>query len=105
MIPMKLIDPSPSLRAYVADLKATIGKHKHLSPDEMLAGAAQLVGNLVALQDQRKMTPDMAMQVVASNIEVGNQQVISDLMQAPHGVPRDIIQEGLGRRDITKKPK
>jgi hypothetical protein len=46
---------------------------------EMLAVAANLVGKLVALQDQRVTTPAQAMEVVALNIELGNKQVIEEL--------------------------
>lgn len=37
---------------------------------EMLAVAANMVGKLVALQDQRKVTPALAMQIVAKNVEL-----------------------------------
>ena len=52
----------------------------------MLAGASQIVGTLIALQDQRKMTPDMALAVVQANIEAGNQQAMAEVMRAG-GVP------------------
>jgi hypothetical protein len=38
----------------------------------ILAIVSQFVGQLIALQDQRKVTPDMAMQIVSENIEIGN---------------------------------
>jgi hypothetical protein len=79
MTPMKTISPTAQIVAFVNDLKAAIGRHKHLTPQEMLAGAAQLVGNLVALQDQRKMTPAMALEVVQANIEVGNQASMAEV--------------------------
>lgn len=56
-----------------------------LSPPEQLAVMAQIVGMFVALQDQRKMTPDMAMQIVGSNLELGNQRVIQELQSSANG--------------------
>ena len=46
---------------------------------ELLAVAANLVGKLVAMQDQRTMTPAEAMEIVAMNIEHGNKQVLDQL--------------------------
>lgn len=50
-----------------------------LNPLELLAVAANMLGKLIALQDQRKTSPDMAMKVVCANIEHGNQSVIAEL--------------------------
>ena len=47
---------------------------------EVLAIAAYTVGQLIALQDQRIVTPAMAMEIVASNIEAGKSHVIEGLM-------------------------
>ncbi|MDE2469419.1 MAG: hypothetical protein KGL35_11900 [Bradyrhizobium sp.] len=55
-----------------------------LGPAGMLAVTANLVGKLIAMQDQRIMTPAMAMEIVASNIEAANQDVISRLAKS-HG--------------------
>jgi hypothetical protein len=77
---MRTTPPTAEVIAFVNDLKAVIGRHTNLSAQEMLAGASQLVGNLIGLQDQRTMTPDMAMEVVAANIETGNETVIEGLM-------------------------
>lgn len=53
-------------------------KHK-LTSLEMLAVAANMLGKLIALQDQRTTSPDLAMRIVAKNIEVGNRQAIDQL--------------------------
>jgi hypothetical protein len=82
MIPMKSYKPTPEVVAFVNDLKAAIGRHQQLTPDMMLAGASQLVGNLIALQDQRKMTPEMALALVQSNIEVGNREAMAEVLGA-----------------------
>lgn len=49
---------------------------------EILAIAAYTVGQLVALQDQRTVTPAMAMEIVANNIEAGNLHVVEGIMDA-----------------------
>lgn len=46
---------------------------------ELLAIAANMTGKLVALQDQTKVSPEMAMEVVAKNLERGNSQVLNRL--------------------------
>ena len=75
--------PTPKHVAFMGDMKAVFKKRgDDQTAMEMLALASQLVGNLVALQDQRTVTPAMAMQVVASNIEVGNQTVIDGLLDS-----------------------
>jgi hypothetical protein len=43
------------------------------------------VGQLCALQDQRKFTGQMLMDLVATNIEQGNASVIEGLMNAAPG--------------------
>ncbi|WP_407146282.1 hypothetical protein [Bradyrhizobium sp. ORS 86] len=68
------------------DLCALVAKHAgKLSPAELLAVAANMLGKLVAMQDQRVMTPEKAMAIVAKNLEVGNRQVIEQLMGKSEG--------------------
>ena len=76
---MKSYPATPAVTAFVDDLKQTLERHKELKPEEMLAAASQFVGMLVALQDQTRYTSDMAMAIVASNIEVGNGTVLAGL--------------------------
>ena len=67
--------------AFRDDLVGVLRKHgDQLTAAEMLALAAHLTGQLVALQDQRAMTPSQAMEIVAANIEQGNQEVIDGLL-------------------------
>lgn len=56
----------------------------NMDAQRILAITSQFVGQLVALQDQRKMTPDMAMQIVQENIEIGNHAALLALSQ-PEG--------------------
>lgn len=43
---------------------------------ELLAIASNLVGKIIAFQDQRQVTPARAMRIVEFNIEIGNQQAL-----------------------------
>lgn len=81
----KSLLPDAEQKRFMAEAKALIGQFKHLDPMEMLAIASQLVGNLIALQDQHKVTPEMAMEVVARNIEEGNAVAIETHLGNPRG--------------------
>lgn len=57
-----------------------------MDAQRILAITCQFVGQLIALQDQRKITPDMAMQIVQENIEVGNHAALLALAEVEgHG--------------------
>ena len=77
---MKTVKPSTAHRRFRDGMIAVMREHQELSSMEMLALASHFVGQLVALQDQRRVTPSMAMELVARNIEEGNQSAIGDLM-------------------------
>ena len=81
-IPLKAKQPTPQQRAARDDLIAMLRKHEHLRADEMLAVAAYTVGQLIALQDQRTMTPTMALEIVSANIEAGNQHAQAEVKSA-----------------------
>jgi hypothetical protein len=70
--------PAPEHEATFQDLIGLIKKHD-ITPPEMLAIAANMVGKLLAMQDQRTMSKQSAMRIVTKNIEIGNQQVIDQL--------------------------
>lgn len=55
-----------------------------LCPAELLAVSSQVVGNLIALQDETQMSPENAMEIVMRNIEEGNRAVIDDLDETTH---------------------
>jgi hypothetical protein len=64
------------------ELTALISRHAaKLSAIEILAVASNIVGKLVAMQDQRRYSKGDVMEIVARNIEAGNQQVIEQLHQ------------------------
>lgn len=65
------------------DLCQLANKHAaKLTSLELLAVASNMLGKLVALQDQRTISPSMAMEVVAQNIEYGNKQVLDQLSKS-----------------------
>lgn len=62
------------------DLCQLVNKHAgKLTTIELLAVAANMVGKIVAMQDQRTTTPEAAMEVVAANIEHGNRSIFEHL--------------------------
>lgn len=74
---------NPAHEVAYQDICQLVNKHaSQLSAIELLAVAANMLGKLLALQDQRTTTSEMAMEVVARNIETGNQQAIDQLMQS-----------------------
>ena len=56
-----------------------------MTPLEILAVAANMVGKLIAMQDQRTITAEKAMVVVSRNIEIGNQQALDVLSKQQAG--------------------
>lgn len=81
---MSIHKAKPEHEVAYQDLTALVRKHADkLTPLELLAVAANMVGKLVALQNQRTTTPEMAMQVVAANIEYGNQDMIRQFAGGP----------------------
>jgi hypothetical protein len=70
------------------DLIALLNKHAgHLNGLEMLAVAANMLGKMVAFQDQRTVSPSLAMAVVAKNLEIGNKHALEQLSAT--GGPRN----------------
>lgn len=77
---MSLHLAKPEHEVLYQELIALVNKHAgKLDALQMLAVASNMLGKLVAMQDQRTVTPDLAMEVVAKNIEHGNQQVLEQL--------------------------
>lgn len=77
---MKNVLAKPEHEVAYQDLCALVRKHADKMTElELLAIAANMLGKLVAMQDQRKLTPAQAMQVVATNIEAGNAQIVQQL--------------------------
>jgi hypothetical protein len=79
MISMTRLKPSSELISFMTELKAVVARHKALGPVQTLAGVSQLVGTLIALQDEETMTPEQAIAVVEVNIEHGNRSTLAEL--------------------------
>ena len=68
------------------DLCHLVSKHgSKVNAMEMLAIASNMVGKLVALQDQRTVTRELALEIVSRNVEEGNRQAIEQLMSRTEG--------------------
>jgi hypothetical protein len=78
---MKTRGPSSVAKEFNDATKALLAEfNDKLSAMEMLAVTAHLVGVLIALQDQRKMTREMALELVGQNIEAGNAEAMKSVM-------------------------
>lgn len=51
--------------------------------EDVLMVLAYTVGQCIAMQDQTKMTPDQAMDFVALNMQQGNMDAITQMMEMP----------------------
>jgi hypothetical protein len=77
---VRIYQTNPEHEVAFQELCDLVRKHSEdLSALEVLAVAANVVGKLVAMQDQRTTTPEVAMEIVARNIELGNEQVLQHL--------------------------
>lgn len=66
------------------DLCKVLAKHSGgMTSLEMLAVAANMVGKILAMQDQTAVTVSSAMEVIAKNIEYGNRTVVDGLRSGP----------------------
>jgi hypothetical protein len=73
----------PEHEVVYEDLRKLIAKHADkVTAAEILAIAANMIGKIVALQDQRTMTRERALELVVHNIEEGNRQVIEELQRS-----------------------
>lgn len=70
----------PEHEVLYQDLAKLIGRHgDKVTAEEMLAIAANMLGKLLAFQDQRTMTRERGLEIIIQNIEVGNQQAIAEV--------------------------
>jgi septum formation topological specificity factor MinE len=79
-LPIKSVLPTKADEALRDDIMALVQRHLTPdTPDRVLAIASQVVGQVLALQDQRTMTKERALQLIMANIETGNAGVIERL--------------------------
>ena len=77
---MRKKEPGQKHKAFRDALMAVANRYdKDIDAQDLLAIFAHTVGQLAALQDHRTMTPQMAIELIIRNIEIGNQQAIADL--------------------------
>lgn len=76
----KGMQPTAADHAFLTALKEQMPAE--MPVQRILAITAQFVGQLIALQDESKITPDMAMQIVTENIVIGNQAALLTLGEA-----------------------
>ena len=81
----KSVDPSSEHQALHGDLMAALRKHEDLPALELLAVTANLVGKLIAMQDQRKYTMDALVAMVSRNIDQGNAEACAQVKGAAAG--------------------
>lgn len=68
------------------DLCRLLDKHtKRLTRPEILAVASNMLGKLVALQDNTVMSSEEAMEIVVRNLQIGNQQAVERLLSQTAG--------------------
>lgn len=78
----RVVTTTPKHEAAYQDMVKLLRRHQHLGAEAMLAIAANMVGKLMALQDQRTMTPERALAIVSTNIEACNAQALAEVMSA-----------------------
>ncbi len=73
----------PEHEVLYQELVAILRRHgDEMSSEEMLAIGANLLGKLLAYQDQRTMTRERGLEIIINNIELGNQQAIDEVMKS-----------------------
>ena len=79
----RILEPTAQHQALHRELTAVLTKYAaEMKGEEILALTAQMVGQVLALQDQLTMTPERAMLIIQRNIEMGNAGVIDELMNS-----------------------
>jgi len=76
----KRIPANPAHKLVHNELAELLDRHAGELPAlEVLAIAANMVGQLVAMQDQRTMPKERALEIVAENVENGNRFALAAL--------------------------
>lgn len=73
----------PEHEVLYQDLAKLLGRHgDKITAEEMLAIGANMLGKLLAYQDQRTMTRERGLEIIIKNIEKGNEQAIAEVMNS-----------------------
>ncbi len=79
---MKIEIAKPEHEALYSELLDIVRRHADkMSSIQVLAIAANMVGKIVAMQDQRTVTPELAMHTVFENIKAGNMEAIRQISE------------------------
>lgn len=82
----KVVQPSAEHEQLrLALCKCIRRKAPDMPAEEILAICCQFVGQLIAMQDQRRFTPESIITLVNANIEMGNQHAIDFLLNDTAG--------------------
>ena len=80
---VKLVQCDSRHEVAYQDLCKLVSKHAaELKAVQLLAIAGNMVGKLVAMQDQRTMTAEGAIEIVLFNLQAGNQQVLDQILDS-----------------------
>ncbi len=83
---LKTVEPSKDIMSAREAVLALLRKDfDHLPPQEIVAVLSYTVGQTVALCDQRKFTPEMMMQLIETNLEMGNAHAVETLLGTTAG--------------------
>lgn len=67
----------PEHQVAYEDLAELLRKHADsMTQEELLAVAANMLGKIIALQDQRITSRERALEIVGRNIELGNAEML-----------------------------
>ena len=87
-----MADDGPERQAVLMEAKAALTQDIQawadkfaLTPEEVLALCAYITGSVIAVQDQRTMTQDRALEIVRANMKAGNVAVVDAFLAAPGG--------------------
>lgn len=70
------------LAAFRNEMIDVLSRHYgDLPAEHMLAATAYLIGQMIAMQDQRRFTAAQVMGIVSQNIEAGNRTALEDIFQ------------------------
>ncbi len=80
---MSLHLAKPEHEVLYQDLVKLLRRHGNkVTAEEMLAIGANMLGKLLAYQDQRVMTRERGLEIIINNIECGNQQAVEEVMNS-----------------------
>lgn len=86
---LKVSDSTKADKKLYDAILRMIGDHTgpDASKERILAIASQVVGQILAMQDQRKHTPATMVELVQANIEKGNADFVAMLMKSDGKTP------------------